>query len=77
MSLQGNLGTITVSTKDQHSQLFNLNTEEFLEAILHKVGRKKKIKKLMIFTLKMIKLGYFLLIIKANSKFSKTGKNMR
>jgi hypothetical protein len=76
MSSQSNLGKITVSTKDHHSQLFNLKMEEYSEAILHKVG-PKEMKKVMISILKMIKLGYFLLIIKANSKLNKTRKNMR
>ena len=75
MSSQSNLGKITVSTKDHHSQLFNLKMEEYSEAILHKVGQKRR--KHMISTLKMIKLGYFLLIIKANSKLNKTRNNMR
>ena len=55
--------------------LFNLRMEEYLEGIHLKIGRRRKDN--MIFTQKMIKHGFFLLIIKANSKFKKTRKNMR
>ncbi len=57
--------------------LFNLKTEEYLEDSLHKIGLKIKKIFFMIFIQKMKKLGFFLLIIKANSKFKKTRKNMR
>jgi hypothetical protein len=50
--------------------------EEYLEAILLKIGLKE-MKKNMTFTQKMKKLGYFLLIIKANSKLNKIRKNMQ
>ena len=56
--------------------LFNLRMEEYLEDSLHKIGLKE-MKKNMNFTLKMKKLGFFLLIIKANSKLNKIGKNMQ
>jgi hypothetical protein len=54
--------------------LFNLRMEEYLEGILLKIGRRRK--ETMTFTKKMIKLGYFLLIIKANSKYNKSRNNM-
>ena len=50
--------------------------EEYLEGSLHKIGPKEK-ESNMISTQKMIKLGYFLLIIKLNSKLNKTRNNMR
>jgi hypothetical protein len=50
--------------------------EEYLEDLLLKIGLKE-IKKNMIFTQKMKKLGFFLLIIKANSKLNKTRNSMR
>ena len=75
MSLLKNLGTISVSIKVIHYVLFNLRMEEYLEGILLKIGRRRK--ENMIFTQKMKKLGFFLLIIKANSKFNKTRKNMQ
>ncbi len=56
--------------------LFNLRMEEYLEAILLKIGLKE-MKKNMTFTQKMKKLGFFLLIIKANSKLNKIRKNMQ
>ena len=56
--------------------LFNLRMEEYLEGIHLKIGLKE-MKKNMTFTQKMKKLGFFLLIIKANSKLKKTRKTMR
>ncbi len=47
-----------------------------MEDSLLKIGLKE-IKKNMIFTQKMKKLGFFLLIIKANSKLNKIRKSMR
>ena len=50
--------------------------EEYSEAILQKIGQKEK-KKNIIFTQKMIKLGYFLSIIKPSSKSNQIRNNMR
>ncbi len=55
--------------------LFNLRMEEYLEGIHLKIGRRRKDN--MIFTQKMIKLGFFLLIIKANSKLNKRINNVQ
>jgi hypothetical protein len=76
MSSQSNHGMRSVTTKDLHLQSFNLRMEEYLEAILQKIGWKE-MKKNMISSQKMIKLGCFLLIIKPNSKLNQIIKNMR
>jgi hypothetical protein len=65
MSLLRNLGMIRFSIKGLHYVLYNLKMEEYLEDSLHKIGQKEK-ERDMIFSQKMIKLGYFHLIIKPN-----------
>ena len=66
MSSQSSHGMRSVTTKDLHSQSFNLTMEEYLEDILHKIGLKL-MKKNTLFTHMTIELGYFRLIIKPNS----------
>jgi hypothetical protein len=76
ISSQSNHGMRSVTTKDLHSQSFNLRMEEYSEAILLKIGRKM-MKKNTISSQKMIKPGCFLLIIKPNSKLNQMRNNMR
>lgn len=57
---------IIASTKDLHSLSFRQKTEEYLEGSQVKVGPRKR--EIIIITLKMIELGYFLLTITSNLK---------
>ena len=60
---------ICVSIKDPHSLSFRQKVEEYLEAILAKIGHRKR--EIIVSTLLMIKLGYFLFTINHNSKLNK------
>ena len=68
-------GSICVSIKDPHSQSFSQIMEGYLEAILHKIGPRKR--EIMVIIIQMIRLGFFLFIIKLNSKFNSKKNNMR
>jgi hypothetical protein len=57
---------ICVSIKDPHSLSFRQKVEEYSEVILHKIGLRRR--GIMVITLQMIKLGYFLFTINHNSK---------
>ena len=71
---RGNHGMSSVSTKGPHSLWYKQKMEGYSEATLHKTGVKSR--EVMFITLKMRRRGYFLLIIKVNSKYSKKKKVM-
>jgi hypothetical protein len=61
---------ICVSTKDPHLLSFRQKVEEYSEAILPKIGLRKR-GLMVIGENQMIKLGYFLFTINHNSKLNK------
>ena len=66
---------ISVLTKDPLLLSYRLKMEGYLEAILHKIGPRKR--EIMVIIIQMIRLGFFLFIIKLNSKFNSKKNNMR
>ena len=67
---------ISVLTKDPLLLSYRLKMEGYLEAILHKIGQRKR-EVIDIMEIQMITLGYFLFTIELNSKFNSNKKNMR
>jgi hypothetical protein len=61
---------ICVSTKDPHSLSFRQKVAEYSEAILPKIGLRKR-ELMVIGEIQMIKRGYFLFTINHKSKLNK------
>ena len=68
---------ISALTKAPHSLSYRQKMEGYSEAILHKIGLRKREVIVVIMEMQMIRLGYFLFTIKLNSKFYSKNHNMR
>jgi hypothetical protein len=67
---------ISALTKDPLLLSYRQKMEGYSEAILHKIGQRKR-EVIVIMEMQMITLGYFLFTIKLNSKFNSKKNNMR
>ena len=66
---------ISALTKVPHSLSYRQKMEGYSEAILHKIGPKKR--EVMLIMIQMIRLGCFHFTIKLNSKFNSKKNKMR